>query len=105
MSLNSSALSRAWLLAALLAGTTACHHSQPPVARPTAPAPSPSTAGTRPPEPPAPLQEPVMPNEPLAGDSVASRSLDDLNRDSPLKPVFFEYDSAEISDVGRTALQ
>ena len=25
-----------------------------------------------------------------AADSVAGRSLDDLNRDSPLQPVFFE---------------
>ncbi len=46
-----------------------------------------------------------MPAEPLPDDSVASRSLDDLNRDSPLQPVFFDYDSSEISDEGRTALQ
>jgi len=46
-----------------------------------------------------------MPAEPLASDSVGSRSLDDLNKDSPLRPVFFEYDSSEISDAGRTALQ
>jgi peptidoglycan-associated lipoprotein len=46
-----------------------------------------------------------MPNEPLAGDSVASRSLDDLNKDSPLRPVFFEYDSSDVNDAGRAALQ
>jgi peptidoglycan-associated lipoprotein len=45
-----------------------------------------------------------MPPEPLASDSVASRSLDDLNRDSPLKPVFFEYDSNELNDAGRAVL-
>ena len=28
------------------------------------------------------------------------RSLDDLNRDSPLKPVFFDYDSAELDGRG-----
>jgi peptidoglycan-associated lipoprotein len=46
-----------------------------------------------------------MPAEPLPGDSVASRSLDDLNRDSPLQPVFFDYDSADVNDAGRAALQ
>jgi peptidoglycan-associated lipoprotein len=51
------------------------------------------------------MQEPIMPAEPLPGDSVAARSLDDLNRDSPLQPVFFELDSVEVNDAGRTALQ
>ena len=90
----------------LLLGMTAaaCHKNQPPVARPTPPPPPPPTAGTRPPEPPAPSREPVPP-EPLAGDSIASRSLDDLNRDSPLQPVFFEYDSSELNDAGRGVLQ
>ena len=35
----------------------------------------------------------------------ASRSLDDLNRDSPLKPVFFELDSAELERRGQQTLQ
>jgi peptidoglycan-associated lipoprotein len=90
----------------LLLGLTAaaCHKNPPPVARPTPPSPPPSTtAGTRPPEPPAPAREPVPP-EPLASDSVASRSLDDLNRESPLQPVFFEYDSNELNDAGRAVL-
>src|SRR5205823_14057902 len=29
---------------------------------------------------------------------------DELNKDSPLKPVFFELDSAELSDVGKKTL-
>ena len=44
-----------------------------------------------------------VPPQPLAEDSVANRSLDDLNRDSPLKPVFFGLDSADLDDVGRAA--
>jgi peptidoglycan-associated lipoprotein len=87
----------------LLAGVTACRRNQPPVARPTPPAP-PSATEARPPDPPAPMREPVPP-EPLPADDVAGRSLDDLNRDSPLRPVFFEYDSSEISDSGRAVLQ
>lgn len=50
------------------------------------------------------MREPVPP-EPLPLDSVASRPLDDLNRDSPLQPVFFDYDSAEVNDAGRATLQ
>ncbi len=81
----------------------ACHKQQPPVVRPMPPAPPPSTPDARPPEPPAPARQP-MPPEPLASEDVASRSLDDLNRDSPLKPVFFEYDSNELNDAGRAVL-
>jgi peptidoglycan-associated lipoprotein len=91
------------LVLLLFLGATACRKGQPPVARPTPPAPPPA-ADTRPPDPPAPMREPIPP-EPLAADSVAGRSLDDLNRDSPLRPVFFEYDSSEVNDAGRTVLQ
>jgi peptidoglycan-associated lipoprotein len=97
---------RAWIGAMLLVGAAACHDTPPPVARPTPPPPPPpATAGTRPPEPPSPVREPLMPAEPIASDSVASRSLDDLNRDSPLRPVYFDYDSSDLTDAGRTALQ
>ena len=97
---------RAWVAALLLLGAAACHHAQPPVARPMPPVPPPpTTAGTRPPEPPPPVREPVMPAEPLPSDSVASRSLDDLNRNSPLQPAYFEFDSADLNDTGRAALQ
>ena len=50
------------------------------------------------------MREPVPP-EPLPIDSVAGKSLDDLNRDSPLRPVFFELDSSDVNDTGRTTLQ
>ena len=88
----------------LLFMAAACGKSQPPVARPTPPPPPPASGPTRPIDPPAPMKEP-MPPEPLPSDSVAGRSLDDLNRDSPLQPVFFEYDSSDISDAGRGTLQ
>jgi peptidoglycan-associated lipoprotein len=35
---------------------------------------------------------------------ISSGSLDQLNRNSPLKPVFFEYDSSDLSPTARTAL-
>ena len=42
-----------------------------------------------------------MPPAPLGEDAIANRSLDDLNRDSPFKPVFFGLDSADLDDAGR----
>jgi peptidoglycan-associated lipoprotein len=50
------------------------------------------------------MKEP-MPPEPLPVDDVAGRSLDDLNKDSPLRPVFFELDSSDVNEAGRTTLQ
>jgi peptidoglycan-associated lipoprotein len=34
-------------------------------------------------------------------DPIANRSLDDLNRDSPLRTLFFRVDSADLDDVAR----
>src|SRR5262249_40925887 len=61
--------------------------------------------GTRPPSPPEPVVEPAVgPPEPGRDDAIASASLDDLNRNSPLKPVFYEYDSSEVSPDGQKGL-
>ena len=82
---------------AVAVAVAACHKNPPPVARPMPP-PAPSPVPTqRPPAPPEPVAEPpVVPPEPIREDTIASASLDDLNRNSPLKPAFFELDSAEI---------
>jgi peptidoglycan-associated lipoprotein len=68
--------------------------------------PPPATANaSRPPSPPEPVAEPtIVPPEPVRDDTIRSASLDDLNRSSPLKPVFFDYDSADISPVAQKAL-
>jgi peptidoglycan-associated lipoprotein len=88
----------------LLMGIAACKKGQPPVARPTPPAPPPPATSTRPADPPSPSREP-MPPQPLATDDVSARSLDDLNRDSPLQPIFFLLDSADVCEPGRATLQ
>jgi peptidoglycan-associated lipoprotein len=63
-----------------------------------------STTTPAPPPPPEPVAEPVVvPSMPE--DTVASRSLDELNRDSPLKPVFYELDSADLSPAAQQTLQ
>ncbi len=98
-------MARIPLVAVLLLGLAgACGKKPPPIARPTPP-PPPASAPARPPTPPQPVAEPtVVPPEPVAEDTMASRSLDELNRDSPFQPVFFEYDSAEVTTDGQGVL-
>lgn len=92
--------------ALMLLAAVACHKNKPPVVRPTPPPPSAPTApATRPPAPPEPVREPtVVPPEPVAEDKIASASLDDLNRNSPLRPVFFTLDSDQLDADGQKAL-
>lgn len=91
----------------LLTALVAACGKKPPVARPLPPPPPPSgsTSGTRPPAPPEPVAEPtIVPQEPVRDDRITSASLDDLNRNSPLKPAFFDYDSSELTAEGQRAL-
>jgi peptidoglycan-associated lipoprotein len=98
--------SAALLALTILALTAACGGKKPAVARPMPPPPPSANTSTEPPAPPQPVNEPALvPPEPVSEDTVGSRSLDDLNRDSPLRPVFFEFDSAEISSDGQGAIQ
>ena len=77
----------------------------PPVAKP-APPPASTGTGNLPPAPPEPVSEPtVVPPMPLPEDAIGSKSLDDLNRDSPLGPAFFELDSSELSSAAQSVLQ
>jgi peptidoglycan-associated lipoprotein len=90
-----------------LAASVACHKNKPPVARPAPPPASPNAPATpsRPPAPPEPVAEPtVVPPEPVRDDAIASASLDDLNRNSPLKPVFYELDSSDLGAAAQKAL-
>jgi peptidoglycan-associated lipoprotein len=91
---------------ALLVGL-ACSTKTPPVARPVAP---PAVAEvTTPPPPPAPPTAPVR-ETPVATspakteDPMTTRTVDDLNREAPLKAVYFEYDSAELTAEARAGL-
>jgi peptidoglycan-associated lipoprotein len=102
-----SAVSILSILLMLGLTTAACGKKTPPLTRPAPPPPATtaSTGPTRPPAPPEPVAEPtVVPPEPVPSDSISSASLDDLNRNSPLKPVFFDYDSAELETPAQTAL-
>ncbi|RPJ70275.1 MAG: peptidoglycan-associated lipoprotein Pal [Acidobacteria bacterium] len=85
----------------------ACAKKKPPVARPVPPPPPMEEPVTpaKPPAPPEPTVEKPVAGAPMKEDSMASRSLDDLNRDSPLRPLFFGYDSAEVSAEGQKVLE
>ena len=87
--------------------SVACGGKKPPVARPMPP-PPPDVAdasGSRPPAPPEPVREPtIVPPEPVRADTISSATLDDLNKNSPLKPVFFEFDMSDITEAGKAAL-
>jgi peptidoglycan-associated lipoprotein len=46
-----------------------------------------------------------VPPEPVPDERISSStSLDQLNKNSPLKPVYFEYDSSELSPASRAVL-
>ena len=86
---------------------SACGKKQPPVARPVPPPPADTTgSGDRPPTPPTPIQEPtaVPPDPSLTEDPLKTSDLDQINQNSPFKPVFFAYDSAEVDSVGQQTL-
>jgi peptidoglycan-associated lipoprotein len=105
-----------FLLMAIVVMAGACHRNQPPVARPMPPPVITTTAETpaaaaRPPGPPQPVAEPaIVPPEPrldvadARDEAIRSASLDDLNRNSPLKPAFYEYDSSELNAAAQAAL-
>ena len=82
--------------------------AKPPVARPMPPPMTVVDTPPLPPSPPKPVPEPTsgvdVPPMP-AEDTIGSRSLDDLNRDSPLRPLFFELDSSDVSTAGQQVLQ
>jgi len=93
--------------AVVCAGAAACGKKTPPVARPMPPPPPASSpsAPARPPAPPEPVNEPtIVPPEPVRDDAISSASLDDLNKNSPLKPVFFELDSSDLGAAGQKTL-
>src|SRR5688500_5651820 len=82
-----------------------CAKRQTPVAAPTQPPPAittppPITAAN---PPPTRVDEalPVPAQPSVSDDSPTSRPLDDLHRNSPLKPVFFAVDSADLDEAGR----
>jgi peptidoglycan-associated lipoprotein len=93
------------LIGLALAG--ACGKKKPPVARPTPPPPSTGTTTTNPmPGPPEPVRESgAIPPEPkISDDSLGSKDLDVINKNSPFQPVFYPLDSSDVDQTGQQAL-
>jgi len=68
-----------------------------PVVRST---PAPVTATVPPPPPVIPVDQPVI----AATDPMSASSIENINKDSPLKPVFFAYDSDALDERARAAM-
>jgi peptidoglycan-associated lipoprotein len=85
----------------------ACGAKKPPFLTPTDAPAAEVPATTAPAERPAPSRSTDVATPvpaPIREDAVTSTSIDDLNRNSPLKPVFFALDSNEIDPAGKSAL-
>jgi len=97
---------RSAALLTLLVVTVACGaREEPTIARPMPEPPPPASDAGRTPPPPTTVPDPVVvPPEPVLEDDIASRSLDELNTDSPLRPALFDYDSAELNAEAQRVL-
>jgi len=83
---------------------SACGKKTQPVPIPQPPPPAANNTPPAPPltQPPRNVTEDLpVPPQPIADDRLSNAPLDDLNRDSPLKPAFFMLDSADLDDVAR----
>jgi peptidoglycan-associated lipoprotein len=87
--------------------TVACKgKAKPPVARPQPPVAGAADPAPPPPaEPPQPIIEQPVSVPTLPPDDLLAKGIDDLNRDSPLRPLLFELDSNEVSTSGQQVLQ
>jgi peptidoglycan-associated lipoprotein len=86
----------------------ACNRRKPNTIPQPAPPPveAPPSVTTTPPAPPRGTER-VEDRQPVAGltdEGIDSRSLDELNRNSPLKPAFFPLDSSDLDDAGRSVV-
>jgi peptidoglycan-associated lipoprotein len=100
-----------WVLAiGALSLAVACGKKQPPVVATPTPTPPAVVQQTPPPQPPPPPPAPppapvTTPAQPTEDEVFASWTLEQLNEKRPLEDVLFAYDSAELSEAGRTSLQ
>jgi peptidoglycan-associated lipoprotein len=92
-----------------LAVAVACGGNPPPAAPGPGADPfpgAPTTPSDTPPPPQPPPTPPPVPGEPgpITADPYETKTVDEINADSPLEPVFFLYDSEELSDEARRVL-
>jgi peptidoglycan-associated lipoprotein len=92
---------------ALLVTFAACGGRKPPAPPPdpgAQPPPAVTTAGGDPAPPVAP-PPPIVPSEPALGATdFANMTVEDINKNSPLRPVFFSLDADTIDETARKVL-
>ncbi|HUL73943.1 MAG TPA: OmpA family protein [Vicinamibacterales bacterium] len=98
---------------AALAVAGGCATKKPPVNQPTTQVPAPSafpgaagstTGGAAAPTERPPAPPPVPDSGSVSADPLANKTPEQINSDSPLRPVFFAFDSDELDDSARSAL-
>ena len=92
------------LVAALTAGACAKKPVETPPPAATTPPPATETKPTPPPPPPPPPPA-AQPTPPTEDELFAKKTLEELNAEAPLAHVFFEYDSVDLAEEARAALQ
>ena len=91
-----------------LLGWSCVRNTTPVEPEPPQPPPGAEQVARIAPRPPAaraarPSPPPVPP--PLSEADIASRPLEEINREAPLQPAFFGYDSSELDAVGTAAVE
>ncbi|BCS31518.1 hypothetical protein TBR22_A07190 [Luteitalea sp. TBR-22] len=92
----------------LALGVAGCAKKAPapaPAPPPPAPATTPAPPPPPPPPPPAPAPAAESPRALTEEELFAKKSLEELNAEKPLTDVFFGYDSSQLSEEGRVAVQ
>ena len=85
-------------------GVSACAKKKPAPA-PAPPPPAPAAPAPTPPPPPPPPPPPAPAPAPTEDEIFARKTLDELNAEKPLADAFFDFDSSQIRDDAKAALQ
>ena len=89
-----------------LLGASCVRNPSPVEPEPTAPPPGARSVDPAPPSLPPLPEPPPAPPPPLATeDDFTSRSLEELNRESPLEPVFFGYDASGLDTAAQAMIE
>jgi peptidoglycan-associated lipoprotein len=86
-------------------GAGACGKKAPETPAPPPPAPQPETKPEPPPPPPPPPPAPEPPRAPTEEEIFEKMTLDELNKKGVVSPVFFAYDSTELTQEARGTIQ
>jgi peptidoglycan-associated lipoprotein len=96
------------LTVAVATGLAACNKPKTPGPTSTGPTPFPAAAIPRPadvvPPPPIPPEPVITAGGDITSGSADTRSIAEINKNSPLKPAFFAYDSDTLDDSARKSL-